>query len=67
MQSLEDGHLLDSWVNYTHQVRWLNYPAITAQAHDMSGAWNGSDAFQTVRAALQFYPKEGVGGVYVTQ
>lgn len=67
MQSLEDGHLLDSWVNYTHQVRWLNYPAITAHAHDMSGAWNGSDAFQTVRAALQFYPKEGVGGVYVTQ
>ncbi len=46
--------IIDSWVNYTHQRTWVQYPALTAAEHRMSGAWNDSGAFITVQDALQF-------------
>ena len=53
---VDEGWLLSSWSNYTHQVKWLNYPAMTAQAFDMSGIWGGFGAFDTAQSAIQFYP-----------
>ncbi len=48
-------YLINSWVNYTHQTGWLQYPVKTAAEHRMSGAWNDTGAFLTVQDALQFY------------
>ena len=67
VETVEEGWLLDSWVNYTHQVKWLNYPAMTAQEYDRSGIWNGFGAFHTAQTAIQFYPaSETEKGSYQT-
>ena len=58
---VEEGWLLSSWSNYTHQVSWLNYPAMTAQEYDMSGMLNGFGAFETSQSAIQFRPREEKG------
>ena len=60
VETVEEGWLLDSWINYTHQTGWLNYPAVTAWEYDRSGLRGG--AFGTVRSAIQFYPAEEAGG-----
>ena len=68
VETVEEGWLLDSWVNYTHQVKWLNYPAMTAQEYDRSGIWNGFGAFHTAQNAIQFYPaSEAEKGSYQTR
>ena len=55
---VEEGWLLNSWSNYTHQVRWLNYPAMTAMEFDMSGIWGSECTFDTAQSAIQFLPQE---------
>lgn len=55
---LEDGWIIDSWFNYTHQRSWLQYPAMTALDKRMTSSWNEDGAFITVQDALQFYPTE---------
>ena len=61
---LEDGYLLDSWINYTHQRSWFQYPVRTAMETRMKNSWNDAGAFLTVQDALQFYPQEnGAEGV----
>ena len=60
-EMVEEGWLLSSWNNYTHQVSWLNYPAMTAQEYDMSGMLNGFGAFETSQSAIQFRPREEKG------
>lgn len=55
-ETLNDGCILDDWISYTHQVRRLNYPLMTAQQHDMAGIWNGRGSFRTAQNAVQFYP-----------
>ena len=55
METVEEGWLIDSWCNYTHQVGWLNYPAMTAQEFDQSGAFSGA-TFRTSQTAIQFDP-----------
>ena len=68
VETVEEGWLLDSWSNYTHQVKWLNYPAMTAQEYDRSGIWNGFGAFHTAQTAIQFYPaSEAEKGSYQTR
>ena len=68
VETVEEGWLLDSWSNYTHQVKWLNYPAMTAQEYDRSGIWNGFGAFHTAQNAIQFYPaSEAEKGSYQTR
>lgn len=57
IQTVEEGWIIDSWSNYTHQIRLLNYPAMTAQEFDMSGLWRG--AFETAQTAIQFNPWDG--------
>lgn len=55
---LDDGWIIDSWFNYTHQRSWLQYPAMTALDKRMTSSWNEDGAFITVQDALQFYPTE---------
>lgn len=55
---LQDGYIIDSWFNYTHQRTALQYPAMTAMEHQMSGAWERNGPFRTIQDALQFYPTE---------
>lgn len=54
----EDGYIMDSWINYTHQNTWFQYPARTAMENCMQGSWNLSGAFSLVQTAIQFYPND---------
>ena len=54
--ALQDGYILDSWFNYTHQRTALQYPAMTAMEARMSNGLNWYGPFYTVQDALQFYP-----------
>lgn len=54
---VQDGWILDSWINYVHQRVRFSYPAQTAKEWQMSGAWTGDDTpFFRVQTAIQFYP-----------
>lgn len=57
--AVQSGCLLDSWINYTHQQSWLQYPAVTAQTHRMTCAQSSDGAFRTVQDALQLSPADG--------
>ena len=50
--------LLSSWMDYTHQMTWLQYPVVTAKEMRMRVGMNNSGAFRTIQDALQFYPYE---------
>jgi len=53
---VQDGWIVDAWINYTHQASWLQYPAITAkEKHFLYGA-SDTRTFITVQDALQFNP-----------
>ena len=54
----QDGYIISSWINYTHQRSWLQYPAVTAMEKRMTNWGNDAGAFRTVQDALQFYPTE---------
>lgn len=58
VKAAEPDCLLDSWINYTHQRTWAQFPAMTAAEKQATG-WNGG-AFHTVQTALQFYPEDDV-------
>lgn len=55
---VQDGYIISSWINYTHQKSWLQYPAVTAMEKRMTNSWNRSGVFRTVQDALQFYPTD---------
>ena len=59
---LQDGYIISSWFNYTHQRRWFQYPVMTAMEKRMSNGWNRAGAFITVQSALQFDPNEDTAG-----
>lgn len=60
VDEVEDGYIISSWFNYTHQRSWLQYPAMTATEKRMANSFDDR-AFKTVQDALQFYPTdEGV-------
>lgn len=56
VEMLDEGWILDSWMNYTHQVGFWNYPLMTAEEHEKQGIWNGMGNFYTSQTAIQFYP-----------
>lgn len=58
IQELQDGWIIDSWVNYTHQQTWMQYPVLTAMEQRTSNSGNTAGAFYTVQDALQFRPTE---------
>lgn len=51
-----DGYLLDSYMNYTHQVSLWNYPLETAQQQGGQGIMGNESKFQIAASALQFFP-----------
>ena len=58
---MQDDYIISSWVNYTHQRSWLQYPAMTAMEKRITNSWNDAGAFMTVQDALQFHStNEGV-------
>lgn len=58
VEEVQDGWIIDSWFNYTHQKRWFQYPAVSAMENRMQNSWNRAGAFKTVQDALQFYPTD---------
>ena len=54
IQIAQEDTYVNSWVNYTHQNTWAQYPARTAR----DSMWSSS-AFKTVQSALQFDAAEG--------
>lgn len=54
----QDGYIIDSWVNYTHQKSLLQYPAMTAMEKRMTNSLNDAGAFITIQDALQFFPSD---------
>lgn len=57
--AVQSGYLLNSWINYTHQQSWLQYPAVTAMEKRMTSAFGNTGAFRTVQDALQLSPVDG--------
>lgn len=53
----QQGWLLSSWINYTHQTRLLQYPNQTAMDDMLKSFPDRSDAFISVQDAIQFYPE----------
>ena len=58
VEEVQDGWIIDSWFNYTHQKRWFQSPAVSAMENRMQNSWNRAGAFKTVQDALQFYPTD---------
>lgn len=58
VDEVQDGYIISSWFNYTHQNSWLQYPAITAMEKRMENGWHDAGAFTTIQDALQFYPTD---------
>lgn len=52
----QDGWILDVWINYTHQIDWLQYPVITAKEKHLTAGLGDTHAFITIQDALQFFP-----------
>lgn len=52
--NLQSSDFLTSWINYTHQKTWLQYPVQTAVDLRTENSWNDSPSFQTVQSALLF-------------
>ncbi|WP_426350687.1 hypothetical protein ACPWSR_05440 [Alloiococcus sp. CFN-8] len=58
MEEIQDGWIINSWFNYTHQKSWMQYPVMTAMEKRITNGWNNADAFLTIQDALQFFPNE---------
>ena len=58
MVKLQDGWMINSWINYTHQRSWFLYPAVTAQEYRKSGSWDLDGSFILIQDALQFFPDD---------
>lgn len=58
VEEVQDGYIINSWFNYTHQRSWMQYPAKTAMETRMANSWSGDGAFRTIQDALQFFPAE---------
>ena len=56
IEEVQEGWIIDAWINYTHQVSWLQYPAITAKEKHLTLGASDTNAFNTIQDALQFSP-----------
>ena len=59
MSTLDDGRILDSWMNYAHQSGFWCYPLLTAEQYEKQGLWNGTRGFRAFTNAIQFIPYSG--------
>lgn len=53
--ALKEGGSIDSWVFYTHQKSYFQYPAVTAMQHRMTRGMTDEGAFKTIHTALQIH------------
>lgn len=53
VSEFEEDYLLSSWVNYTHQRSWFQYPAMTAMEAQKKGFRNEEGAFITVQDSFE--------------
>lgn len=58
VQARQKGCIIDSWMNYVHQVGSLHFPAQTAMDFRMTVGENNKYPFVTLQDALQFDPNE---------
>ncbi|MBE6568812.1 MAG: hypothetical protein E7658_01170 [Ruminococcaceae bacterium] len=58
IKEMQDGWLVDAWINYTHGLSWRQYPFRTAKQQRMMTSQNRVGAFMTVQDALQFNAAE---------
>lgn len=55
IKEIQEGYMVNSWVNYTHQRGRLQYPVLTASEKQKLSGFNGFYPFITVQSALQFF------------
>lgn len=58
IKQMEEGWIVDAWINYCHQSTFLQYPAKSAAQHRKHGNMFDDSVFITVQDALQFYPTD---------
>jgi len=58
VEEIREGWIINSWVNYTHQMSRLQYPMVTAGEKSRAPGWNDGYPFITVQEALQFFVME---------
>ena len=58
-KQVEDGWILSSWVNFTSQIGYLQYPVKTARQFTMEGIHLNDYPFSDIQSAIQFYVKDG--------
>lgn len=58
VQEVNDGWIVDSWMNYVHQTRAFQYPVCSALEACQTGNTGLNSAFALVQDALQFYPND---------
>lgn len=58
IQEVDDGWIVDEWINYTHTLGPWQYPVESALEHELSGVWGIDSVFRTVQDAIQFYPND---------
>lgn len=56
MVKIQDGWIINSWINYTHQRSWFLYPAMTAQEYRKNGSWDPYGSFILIQDDLHFFP-----------
>lgn len=54
-QEIQEGMGASSWINYTHQKHFLQYPVKTAMETRMETGLNNVGVFKTVQDSLDFY------------
>jgi len=60
VNEVNDGWLIDTWINYTHQQHGVQYPVQTAKENRMSDSWNTAGTFILIQDALQFNPNQEI-------
>lgn len=58
VQEVQDGWIIDSWFNYTHQQTPLQYPVYTAESVGITLSIGDAAPFLTIQDALQFFPND---------
>ena len=58
-KQVENGYLLNAWINYTHQVGFVQYPVKTANLFAQEGMHLRDYPFILAQSALQVYIKDG--------
>lgn len=58
VEVLDESWVLSSWANYRHQTSAVNYPMMTAEEYDRTGARSFGGLFDRAQTTLQFWPSE---------